>query len=117
MKRIIPAIAALLLSATSIYADCLTGPVAATWTGTGDRNTEPFTTTGAPLRMTYSVGNPRTSYPQICWRMKTMDNKIGPGGCIQQSEGETFIYTPAGTYYMDISASGDFTVTLEQTGS
>lgn len=115
MHRIVIAIAALLMTASSAYADCLTGPVAAQWTGTGDRNTEPFTTTGAPLRMVYTTSSPYGS-PQICWRLRKMDSSPGPGGCIQQTEGETFIYTPAGTYYMDIKASGDFSVTLEQTG-
>ena len=109
------ALTAALLTVTTAYADCFTGPVAAQWTGTGDRNTEPFTTTGSPLRMVYSTGGSH-GITQLCWRVRTLSNAAGPGGCTQQSEGETFIYTPAGTYYMEIKAMGDFSVTLEQTG-
>jgi hypothetical protein len=115
MRRLVIALTAALLAVTPAYADCLTGPVAAQWTGAGDRNTEPFTTTGAPLRMIYTTAGSHGTV-QICWRVRKMDSSAGPGGCIQQPEGETFIYVPAGTYYMEIKSMGEFSVTLEQTG-
>jgi hypothetical protein len=115
MHPIVPAIAALLLSATSVYADCLTGPVAGQWSGTGDRTTEPFATTGAPVKMTFTTTS-KYGNPQLCYRVRSLDAKLGPGGCAQQEAGETFLYLPAGTYYLEISTSGDYTVTLEQTG-
>lgn len=118
IQFIAAALMAWLITPAAVSAsDCQPSPSGALvnqWSGTGDRNTEPFVATGDPMKLTYTTSSPY-GHPQLCWRIRGTDGKLGPGGCAQQEAGETFVYLSPGSYWLELKPSGDFSVTLEQT--
>jgi hypothetical protein len=92
-----------------------------TFEGTGNQQTDTFDTTTNSLRVTYNVTGSDPDLPAFLG-ITVIDandpDQLSVGNASQEGNGrgETFVNTPAGTYFLDIFflSSGQYTITVEQ---
>jgi hypothetical protein len=92
-----------------------------TFEGNGNQQTDTFDTTTNSLRVTYNVTGSDPGLPAFLG-ITVIDandpDQLSVGSATQEGNGrgETFVNTPAGTYFLDITLffSGQYTITVEQ---
>jgi hypothetical protein len=95
-----------------------------TFEGNGDQQTDTFDTTTNSLRVTFNVTGSDPDFPASLY-IRVVDandpDQFSVGNATQDGNGrgETFVNSPAGTYYLDISffdvdGGGQYTITVEQ---
>jgi hypothetical protein len=92
-----------------------------TFEGNGNQQTDTFDTTTNSLRVTYNVTGSDPDLPAFLG-ITVIDandpDQLSVGSATQEGNGrgETFVNTPAGTYFLDITLffSGQYTITVEQ---
>jgi hypothetical protein len=92
-----------------------------TFEGNGDQQTDTFNTTTNSLRISYSVTSSDPQFPASLF-IDVIDandpDQLPVGDAEQNGDGggETFVNSPAGTYFLDITlfGSGNFTITVGQ---
>jgi hypothetical protein len=94
-----------------------------TFEGNGNQQTDTFDTTTNSLRVTYNVSGTNPDPASLYIRIVDANDpdQFSVGNALHEGDGrgETFVNTPAGTYFLDISffALGDggkYTITVEQ---
>jgi hypothetical protein len=91
-----------------------------TYEGTGNQQTDTFNTTTNSLRVAYTVtgADPDLVSLYIAVIDANDPDQISVGNASQDGNGrgETFVNTPAGTYFLDITltGTGQYTITVEQ---
>lgn len=90
------------------------------FTGNGDQQTDSFNTTTDSFRVSYNVTGSDPQFPASLF-IDVIDandpNQLPVGDATHNGDGqgETFINSPAGTYFLDISFyGGNYTITVEQ---
>src|SRR5918993_575781 len=91
-----------------------------TFEGNGDQQTDTFNTTTNSFRVSYNVTGSDPQFPASLF-IDVIDandpNQFPVGDATQDGDGqgETFINSPPGTYFLDISFfGGNYTITVEQ---
>ena len=91
-----------------------------TFTGNGDQQTDTFNTTTDSFRVSYNVTGSDPQFPASLF-IDVIDandpDQLLVGDATQDGDGqgETFINSPPGTYFLDISFyGGNYTITVEQ---
>ena len=95
-----------------------------TFEGNGDQQTDTFDTTTNSLRVAFNVTGSGPDFPASLY-ISVIDaddpDQLSVGNVTQDGNGrgETFVNSPAGTYYLDISffdvdGGGQYTITVEQ---
>src|SRR5215211_6905772 len=91
-----------------------------TFEGNGDQQTDTFNTTTNSFRVSYNVTGSDPQFPASLL-IDVIDandpNQFPVGDATQDGDGqgETFINSPPGTYFLDISFyGGNYTITVEQ---
>jgi len=91
-----------------------------TFEGNGDQQTDTFNTTTNSFRVSYNVTGSDPQFPASLF-IDVIDandpNQLPVGDATQDGDGqgETFINSPPGTYFLDISFyGGNYTITVEQ---
>ena len=84
----------------------------ARWQGKGSKVTEPFTVGGRPWRIVFSMRDPSFGNPQVCLVVKRPDGGRVEGNCHRQDD-TTYVYSGAGTFFLEISSMDEWTVTVE----
>lgn len=79
------------------------------WSGTGDKTTEPITLQGSSARVDITVGTGHAN--QVCAAFKRKDGTHVRGECLQRS-GTTHLYAGPGTYYVQLSVIGPWSMTM-----
>jgi hypothetical protein len=82
------------------------------WQGQGAKTTEPFTILGDVWRITFTMRNPRSTRTQVCIEVRQPPDAYVTGGCNQQDD-TTYVYQGAGTYYLRVSSSDQWTISIE----
>ena len=92
-----------------------------TYVGNGSQQTDTFNTTTNSVRVSYTVtdSDPEFSASLLINVIDATDpDQLSVGGATQEGDGqgETFINSPAGTYFLDILllGSANYTITVEQ---
>jgi hypothetical protein len=94
-----------------------------TFEGTGDQQTDTFDTTTNSLRVTYNVSgtnpDPASLYIRIVDANDPDQFSVGNASQDGDGRGETFVNSPPGTYFLDITFvalgdGGQYTITVEQ---
>jgi hypothetical protein len=95
-----------------------------TFEGNGDQQTDTFNTTTNSLRVSYNVTGSGRQFPAtldiaVIDANDRLQLPVGDASQDGNGQGETFINSPAGTYYLDISffdvdGGGQYTITVEQ---
>jgi hypothetical protein len=92
-----------------------------TFTGNGDQQTDTFNTTTNSFRVSYNVTGSDPQFPSSLY-IDVIDANdpdqlpVGDATHDGDGQGETFVNSPAGTYFLDISfyGEGNYTITVEQ---
>jgi hypothetical protein len=84
-----------------------------TYEGTGDQQTDTFTTTTDSFRVALTSG-PGLTYVDVINADRPNDLPVASLSQDGRGQAETFANTPPGTYYLDIISGADYTITVEQ---
>jgi hypothetical protein len=84
-----------------------------TYEGTGDQQTDTFTTTTDSFRVSLTSG-PGLTYVDVINADRPNDLPVASLSQDGRGQAETFANTPPGTYYLDIISGADYTITVEQ---
>ena len=99
---------------------CPSAQLIDTFEGNGDQQTDTFDTTTNSFRVSYEVTGSDPAFPATLFVevIDANDPDQLPGADATQDgdgSGETFVNSPAGTYFLDITFSGgEYTITVEQ---
>ena len=91
-----------------------------TFEGNGDQQTDTFNTTTDSFRVSYNVTGSDPQFPaslsiDVIDANDPYQLPVGDATQDGDGQGETFINSPAGTYFLDISFyGGNYTITVEQ---
>ena len=99
---------------------CPSAQLIDTFEGNGDQQTDTFDTTTDSFRVSYEVTGSDPEFPASLF-VDVIDandpDQLPVADATQDGDGsgETFVNSPAGTYYLDISFfGGEYTITVEQ---
>jgi hypothetical protein len=85
-----------------------------TFEGNGDQQTDTFSTTTDSFRVSYTSRGQGVLFVDVINADRPNDLPVADISQEGSGQGETFANAPPGTYYLDVNASVDYTITVEQ---